>query len=363
MIINRSFFSFTSFENALFLKKDVFSFIRLSAAVMVLYAHAYHIYGLGADPLTRIFGVYTGTVAVYIFFTISGFFITQSAMQRNFYQFTIARLSRIYPALIVANIITVIIIIPLSNNVNFFSFVFSDEVKEFIKINSTLQTVKFTITNIYIQHPDQAINGSLWTLPVEIRAYIMALLLVMFGVSSNLVKFNAFFFLAIVLNQIFPDFLLTLFPIPGAVNLIFFFLIGSALFINKKYIPLSPALTFLLIICLILFKGSFSPLVLSFLVSYIIIALGFSLGNCKFLIFKQDYSYGLYLYAYPVSQLAYMHFHVLGFSYYIIAICIISLLFAFISWHCIEQPMNVFVRAKIFPLIKTLYSRYHLNES
>jgi len=363
MIINRNFFSVTNFESALTLRKDIFSFIRLSAALMVLYAHAYHIYGLGADPLTHVFGVYTGTVAVYIFFTISGFFITQSAMQRNFFQFSIARVSRIYPALILANIITIIIVIPLSNNVNFFSFLISDEAKEFIKINSTLQTIKFTIANIYSQHPDQAINGSLWTLPVEIRAYIMAIMLVMLGVCSSHVRFNAFFFLAIILNGIFPDILLTLFPIPGSVNLIFFFLIGSALFINRKYIPVSPGLTIFLIICIVLYKGYFSPLILSFLVSYVIIAIGFNFGNFRFLIFKQDYSYGLYLYAYPVSQLSYAYFKAWGFAYYISAICLISLFFAFISWHCVEQPMNTFVRTKIFPRIKTLYSRYHLNES
>ena len=33
-------------------RKNSFDLIRLFAALLVLYAHSYHIFGLGADPLT-----------------------------------------------------------------------------------------------------------------------------------------------------------------------------------------------------------------------------------------------------------------------------------------------------------------------
>jgi len=78
------FFNITSLDEAINSKSDIFSFVRLFAALLVMYAHSYHIFGLGADPLSAKVGTYSGTLAVYIFFTISGFLSSKVQLKELF---------------------------------------------------------------------------------------------------------------------------------------------------------------------------------------------------------------------------------------------------------------------------------------
>lgn len=321
-------------------KQDIFLVFRLLAALLVLYAHAYHIYGLGADPLTSKTGIYSGTLAVYIFFTISGFFIVKSAMDRDIIQYIIARFFRIYPALIVCNIVTIIVIIPIAMRHDWLQFVLSAEAREYIIINSVLETIKFSIEGIFSSNPDKAINGSLWTLPVEIRAYLIALLLTMLGITTRKSVFNAFLFIAISINFIFPDFYNQIFPIPNSSTLIFFFMAGSAFYINRTFIPISPVLSVAIILGTLFFRNHLHPMILSVLLSYLVISTGYIMGRIIKIKSNNDYSYGCYLYAYPLSQLSYIFFSDYGFSIYIIFIVSSTLIFSIMSWHLVENPAN-----------------------
>lgn len=159
-------------------RKNSFDLIRLFAALLVLYAHSYHIFGLGADPLTAITGIYSGTIAVYMFFCISGFFISKSVVERTPLEFIVARCARIFPALFFCNLFTITLILPwVLVDRSWFDFVFSLESVSYIYINtSLLWGLEFTMPIVFDAHPDQAVNGSLWTLPVELQAYVLVFL-------------------------------------------------------------------------------------------------------------------------------------------------------------------------------------------
>lgn len=258
-------------------REDLFSLFRLMAAFLVLYSHSFHIYGLGSDPITSKTGIYTGTFAVYVFFVISGFFIIKSAMERNIIQYLLARVFRIYPALIVCNIVTIVFIIPASLSSDWHSFILSSEVKEYFKINSTLDTINFTISGVFENNPDKAINGFLWTLPVEIRAYFIVILIVMSGMANRKSTFNFLFFIVVFLYLKFPEFYNVIFPIPNSITLLFYFLLGSFLYINRNFIPLSPFFILIALILLIKYRFEWSPLALAILLSYIVISSGYIL--------------------------------------------------------------------------------------
>lgn len=354
MLINnhlRPHLKFSTLEQKMVEGKDLFSVFRLVASFMVLFAHAYHIYGIGADPITPVLGIYTGDLAVYIFFSISGFFIVRSAMKRDFFQYSLARLLRIYPALIVCNVITIVIIIPVAMGFDWFSFVISQEAQSYIKINSLLDTLKFTIGGVFEGNPDQAINGSLWTLPVEIRAYIIAMLLVMIGVTRSKSSYNALLFVAILVHFNYPEFFISIFPIPKAVTLMLYFFLGGGLYINRHYILISPLLLFLAAAVVVFSRGALSPVLLSALIVYIVISSGYVMRDFINLEIKSDYSYGCYLYAYPISQLAFNFMSEYRFSYYLLFVILISFVLSFASWHLVEKPINSFSRARIFPVI------------
>lgn len=90
-----------------------FNLIRFIAASLVLYTHSYAlVIGTGdAEPLRNSIGMTWGSIAVDVFFVISGFLIASSFFERNnIVAFVWARILRIYPALIVAIIFCVLII-------------------------------------------------------------------------------------------------------------------------------------------------------------------------------------------------------------------------------------------------------------
>ncbi|OEE68102.1 acyltransferase [Enterovibrio norvegicus FF-33] len=343
------FFHNSSLSDAVDSKKDLFIIFRFLASFLVLYAHSYHIYGLGADPFTQRTGVYTGTFAVYIFFTISGFFIIKSAMDRSFPQYILARFIRIYPALILCNFTTIVFIIPIAMDLNWISFVFTIEAKEYLKINSILDTLKFTIAGVFENNPDKAINGSLWTLPVEVRAYVVALLIVMLGLTKRKSVFNSFLFITVFVNFKFPDFYSVIFPVPGSVSLLFYFLLGCFLYVNRKFIPVSPILVVITSILVVKYRFEWPSIVISMLLSYLVISSGYVLRRYLDFNLKNDYSYGFYLYAYPVSQLSYIFFSELGFYYYLLFVVFLTMVLSFLSWHLVEKTVSSFARSAIFP--------------
>src|SRR5581483_1550015 len=90
-----------------------FDLIRLIAALMVVFGHSFDLfksYGYH-DPVNAAVHESPGTLAVYIFFFLSGIFITQSFLnKKNHLSFARMRLFRIWPGLIVCTLFTVFII-------------------------------------------------------------------------------------------------------------------------------------------------------------------------------------------------------------------------------------------------------------
>ena len=79
---------------------NAFDFIRVVAALAVLYSHSFPLFGL---PEPSHAGQTLGSLAVAIFFAVSGFLVCQSWLRDpDVYRFTLRRALRIMPGLIVA---------------------------------------------------------------------------------------------------------------------------------------------------------------------------------------------------------------------------------------------------------------------
>ena len=63
-------------------KQNNFSFIRIMAALMVLFSHSYPLSGSTGEPLSVV-GLSFGHVGVDIFFVISGYLVTKSVITRD----------------------------------------------------------------------------------------------------------------------------------------------------------------------------------------------------------------------------------------------------------------------------------------
>ena len=145
-----------------------FDLLRLIAAFMVLWSHGFALIGVAETP---IFGMYPGGIGVDIFFAISGYLNTQSLLRgQSWWRFLIRRARRIFPALIGLTIFCVLIGAVLTN----VGLAFWVKVPDFVFRNSTiLFGIRYTLPGVFEGNPyTSAMNGSLWTLPSEIKLYI-----------------------------------------------------------------------------------------------------------------------------------------------------------------------------------------------
>lgn len=313
-----------------------FTIIRLVAALLVIYGHSYPIVGSGHPDLILqlLQSRFAGAVAVDVFFVISGFLICASWERNSFSQFVVARALRIYPALIVCVILSVFVLgFFLTTESSYFS---RPEVWEYLKYNISLLTTKYYLPGVFETHPDKAINGSIWSLPYEVRLYAC---LAVLGCLS-LLKSGRYFFacVAIGLAYFFDLFSYVHFASDKSWrNLGPFFMAGAFCWIYRRSIVLSAPVLMLMIIGCIAFNKTdkfiyFYFITLIYATFYLVYIPQIKWNP------KKDLSYGVYLYGWPVQQLV-LHF-VPGCSaeFNAAASIVGALLLGYLSWTFIESP-------------------------
>ena len=144
--------------------------IRFAAALMVIYGHMFPLLGI---PSFTVLNTAISSIGVLIFFVISGYLISESYKRdTNALRYTIRRTFRIMPGLIFAILITALVIGPIFTSL---------PVREYFSNPNFLQYFKNMALNIHYNLPGvfemnpyaNAVNGSLWSLPVEVVMYIV----------------------------------------------------------------------------------------------------------------------------------------------------------------------------------------------
>lgn len=90
--------------------------VRLFLSWLVLYGHSYAIIRVPgqSDAVSRFFNhTWVGAIAVELFFALSGMLVAKSFADRGLVNYTISRILRIYPALIVCILLSVVAIGPI----------------------------------------------------------------------------------------------------------------------------------------------------------------------------------------------------------------------------------------------------------
>lgn len=125
------------------------------------------------------------------------------------------------------------------------------------------------------------------------------------------------------------------------------FAIGASFWVLRDHVPLSPVLTIVLAIGTVFCSGTifFRPIFCLALVHGI-----FVLGYAKIPLIGAynkigDYSYGVYIYAFPVQQLLVFHGFT-GAERNILAALPVTLFLAVLSWHAVEKPMLRLARGR-----------------
>jgi peptidoglycan/LPS O-acetylase OafA/YrhL len=356
-----------TFDQAFDPRNNAFGFLRLTLAVLVIYSHCFHLGGFGMDRLAALTdGRYAiGSLAVAMFFVLSGFLICRSAsVSRSVPRFLWHRFLRIFPAYWVCLVVCGCLFAPLMAFVEFgtIAHVFSaprNSSQSFMLSNAGLLHLNgFSIGGILFIRPNSIagllshnpvpgiINGSLWSLPFEISCYLALAALAALGVlrRARFVVLGLFAALwsLYAFDCIDPDGFWQCFPYPGMkllVMLCLFFCAGCVCFLYREWIPHSTVLFAVSLVVL----GASLPLKVFGLIApvamtYAFFWVAFSLPLKRF-DSKGDFSYGTYIYAFPAQQgMALLGVQENGFALYFISSWLLTSVLAFLSYRLIEAP-------------------------
>ncbi|ELW9531216.1 acyltransferase [Burkholderia cenocepacia] len=150
--------------------KNNFDFLRLLAAFAVLYSHQHALVGLPEPTLGLPDSL--GAFGVSIFFSISGYLIAQSwERDPNLLRFATKRVLRIWPALLVVTVLAAFVLGPIVSDLPVATY-FQDPLVWKYLDNLRLR-MTFQLPGVFTTNPfPNSVNGSTWTIPVEVRWYV-----------------------------------------------------------------------------------------------------------------------------------------------------------------------------------------------
>lgn len=314
-----------------------FHVIRLIAALAVIYGHAYNLTGTpGGDFFLTLVGFkFIGGVAVDVFFAVSGFLVAASISRSTIKRYLISRCLRIFPALIVAVVICTFALGPLvTKDASYFT---NPQTWSYFINNALMTHTEYRLPGVFEGLRDPAVNGSLWSLPVEFRLY-----LILMGVSlAGLLRKGRFapFAMACMLVGLYAS---TRWPwfitYSNWVDASAFFLAGVYLWIYRYEVRLSHWGAILVIGAAVALHGSSGFYVAYFAATcYLLFFVAFSAKTT--LIKRNDISYGVYLYGWPVQQCVISTWPGHGVLFNTLVSGALTIIIASLSWQFVERPM------------------------
>lgn len=315
--------------------------IRLFMAVGVIFYHSFPLTGanIAWGPVHQLMS----QIFVDAFFAISGFLIVGSWVRRpQVGTYLLARVLRIMPAYYVCLLVTGFIFVPL-----YFLIIqspgtswVSDSV-DYVRSNIALWQNQFNIGDTLNEVPyPGAWNGSLWTLSWEFMCYLGVLAL---GICRLLTKrICLVLFAGCLAASVVVDFTsISNFWLNNGSRFGLMFLAGALIYFYQDLLPANR--TALVIAASIVVGGLFIPdyrIVAALPVAFACICFGAYLKH-PFFQLRNDVSYGVYIYAFPIQQLlASTGFYIAGVLPYALVATAITLCFAAASWFIVEKPSN-----------------------
>lgn len=326
-----------------------FKLLRLVAASLVILGHSFSVV-LGPSvvmPPAPWLPMSFGGLAVNIFFVLSGFLIAKSFDERGSVKaFVVARVLRIYPAAIVAILFTVFVVGWSFTTLPAGQFPTHPEVQSFLTRDLPLifSPIRATLPGVFATNPTpHGVNDPLWTLPYEMWMYGTVLGIGLMGLLKRRLLFNlgaaaalaGYWFLVWFEPRALDG------PAIGPLwRLAFFFLAGTAAYVNRDVVRLNLAAAAVAAVLVVLVHGQpWFIRVFDVALVYVVLVLAFVPGG-KVREFNRvgDYSYGLYVFGFPIQQSLIALWPSLGWGSLFALSMIVGLAVAALSWRFIEAP-------------------------
>lgn len=319
--------------------------LRMIAASAVIISHSFPITA-GKDaiqPMEELTGVQLGTMGLYVFFAISGFLIADSYHRsRTMSHFVTARFLRIFPGLLVVLLVTVLALGPLTSTLPLGEYFRNPGTITYVPSNLSLYFLQYELPGVFEGNPQPGtINGSLWTLFYEVVCYagvVVAGALAIFARRRRL--WLAVFAYALVWVAVFVVQDAAPQPLIALRDLSLPFFIGMVLYSLRDKVRLSyVGLVLLGVLPFLLGPSTLGRLSVVAAISYGVFVLGYRIKG-PLLRYNRlgDYSYGTYIYGFPVQQSLVFVIPAMTAVWNAVLALALALVLAIASWHFVEKP-------------------------
>lgn len=326
-------------------RNNALNLFRVIFAIFVLISHSFPLGGFGTEP--SIGGLSLGGFAVAGFFSISGFLVTRSRRNLSPIEFARRRILRIYPGYLVAIIVTALIL-SLAMDFSISSWSLSSALS-YIAWSLPLilgQSGALTDTVSGLPYP-LGVNGNLWTLAPEAILYVALAISFSFAFFKRM-KWSWLLVIASssFITIVFQNGSLSLNDglnnkIVMLLFLINYFLAGIFLSSLRESLRGNWVSFFASsLLGLALTNLGFGYSLASIFYAYSILWLSSNIpSKAMKLNSVNDYSYGLYLYSFPVQQiLSRLEIQNFGLPIFILASVLATVPLAILSWRFVEKP-------------------------
>lgn len=335
-------------------RNNSLNLIRLVLALTVLVHHSWPLSGRVEEPAFA--GDTLGGWAVAGFFVVSGYLITASRFSHSLGEYLVHRVARIMPAFIVCLVVVAGFFAPLgylaargsldgflTTGTTPFNYVFS---------NLGLKMITYDVagTPANVPYPG-AWNGSLWSLYYEFYCYaILAFLGIFALIRKSPWPVTVLFGASVVAHASIADvaaYTQGNFDFDLLFRLLPFFLGGAVVQVWKDRIGihwLPGVVSVVAAVAITALVPDWGGAASAVFIAYGILWISTFLPS-PLLIRKNDVSYGVYIYAFPIQQLLAIHgVHERGFLVYMLVAAVITVAAGIASWLLVERPVMRAVR-------------------
>lgn len=271
-----------------------------------------------------------------MFFALSGFLVAGSLERsKSIGVFLGLRVFRIFPALAMDTLLCALLLGPLLTTLPLQEY-FNHPVFHQYFLN-ILGIIHFELPGVFEGNPVALVNGQLWTIPVELECYITLTVLGLLSFHRRRHLMLAAFVAMLVL---FEGSAIIRHNLPGVGRMLLLaFCSGVAFYQFREYIRLS-VVGFVVALVLTVVCVVYKPLLYGVAIpaTYMTVCLGLLNPPKWGFLETGDYSYGLFLYGFPLQQ-ALMQLLPAARVWYINALLAVplALVFSMLSWHLIEK--------------------------
>jgi peptidoglycan/LPS O-acetylase OafA/YrhL len=331
--------------------RNSFDALRLGGATLVLFSHSF---ALAAATEPHLGSASLGFLGVEIFFAISGFLVTKSwDARQQLPAFFAKRALRILPGLAACVLVSAYVLGLAVTTLPAGSYLTSAEPLVYALQNVVSVATggivcgpAYTLPGVFGTNPhDASVNGSLWTLPIEVQAYYVVAFLGCLSLTRRALPAIAAAALLILAAPAtaygMPFVGHVLESRPEAVQLLAIFGVGGLLYLYRERVPLRlDAGAVLLAAMLLCLDTPLEKVVTSLALPYLVLVAAYRLPPAARGVARHgDISYGLYLLAFPIQQAVLLAWpgHLGPLGLFALALPFTAVL-ALLSWHAVERP-------------------------